>query len=134
MADQKISALAAVTTPAGTDEFAVNQGGTSKKETLAQIRGCSSAPSIVSVGTSFTSTGVPTATLPGTHATNDILVLVLQSSNQDIATPAGYTQLGPKNGLGDAASAGGSKLAIFWKRDGGSESAPTIADSGDHTF
>ena len=39
MADTKISALAAVVTPAGTDEFAVNQGGVSKKETLTQIVG-----------------------------------------------------------------------------------------------
>lgn len=38
MADTKISALTAVTTPAATDEFAVNQGGTSKKMTLAQIK------------------------------------------------------------------------------------------------
>lgn len=37
MADTKISALTAVTTPADTDEFAVNQGGTSKKETRLQI-------------------------------------------------------------------------------------------------
>lgn len=37
MADTKISGLTAVTTPAGTDEFAVNQGGVSKKVTLAQI-------------------------------------------------------------------------------------------------
>lgn len=37
MADTKISALTAVTTPAGTDEFAVNQSGTSYKETRAQI-------------------------------------------------------------------------------------------------
>lgn len=37
MADSKISALGAVGTPATTDEFAVNQGGTSKKMTLAQI-------------------------------------------------------------------------------------------------
>lgn len=33
----KVSALTAVTTPAGTDEFPVNQGGTSKKATLTQI-------------------------------------------------------------------------------------------------
>ena len=39
MADVKISALPAVVTPAGTDEFAVNQGGTTKKETLSQILG-----------------------------------------------------------------------------------------------
>jgi hypothetical protein len=37
MADTKISDLPAVTTPASTDEFAVNQGGTSKKETRAQL-------------------------------------------------------------------------------------------------
>ena len=38
MADSKISALTAVVTPAITDEFAVNQSGTSKKITLAQVR------------------------------------------------------------------------------------------------
>ena len=37
MADTKISALPAVTTPASADEFAVNQSGTTKKETRAQI-------------------------------------------------------------------------------------------------
>ena len=39
MADKKISALTAVVLPVVTDEFAVNQGGTSKKETLDQVRG-----------------------------------------------------------------------------------------------
>lgn len=37
MADAKISALPPVTTPAGTDQFAVNQAGTSKMETAAQL-------------------------------------------------------------------------------------------------
>jgi hypothetical protein len=37
MADTKISALTAVTTPVSTDEFPVNQGGTSKKVTLATL-------------------------------------------------------------------------------------------------
>lgn len=39
MADSKISALTAVTTAAGTEEIAVNQGGVSKKLTLTQING-----------------------------------------------------------------------------------------------
>lgn len=39
MADQKISELTAVVIPTGGDEFAVNQGGVSKKETLTQIIG-----------------------------------------------------------------------------------------------
>lgn len=37
MADTKISALTAVTTPTSTDEFPVNQGAASKKMTLEQI-------------------------------------------------------------------------------------------------
>jgi len=37
MADTKISALSAVTTAAATDEFPVNQGGTTLKETNAQL-------------------------------------------------------------------------------------------------
>ena len=47
MADTKISALTAVVTAAGTDEFAVNQGGTSKKETLAQVVAFATEPTIV---------------------------------------------------------------------------------------
>lgn len=39
MADTKISDLPAVATPAASDEFAVNQGGLSKKVTLQQISG-----------------------------------------------------------------------------------------------
>jgi len=137
VADTKISALSAVSSVAGANEFAVNESGTSKKATATQVRTfvvTPTVPSIVSVGAEFTSTGAPTATLPGTHAANDILVLVLQSSNENIATPSGYQQLGPQNGIGASATAASNRLGIFWKRDGGSESAPTIADSGDHTY
>lgn len=38
MADTKISALPATATPAGTDEFPINQAGTTKKSTLTQIK------------------------------------------------------------------------------------------------
>jgi hypothetical protein len=92
-------------------------------------------PTVVSVGTEFHSTGVPTATLPGTHATDDILVLVIQLANDSkYAAPTGYKQIGPQNGIGAAAAAGATKLCVFWKRDGGSESAPTLTDAGDHTY
>lgn len=91
-------------------------------------------PTIASVGAEFTSTGAPTATLPANTQTNDILVLVLQSSQADIATPAEYTRLGPQNGIGPATTAGSTRMGIFWKRHDGSESAPSIADSGDHTY
>lgn len=46
-ADSKISALTAVVTPASTDEFVVNQGGVSKKETRAQIHALVSGEHLV---------------------------------------------------------------------------------------
>lgn len=58
MADVKISALPAVATPAGTDEFAVNQAGTTKKMTLSQIL---SAGSIAGSFTTISSDGDITA-------------------------------------------------------------------------
>jgi hypothetical protein len=102
---------------------------------MADVTSTPGAPFVVSVGASFSGTGVPTATLPGTRAANDILVLCLQSSNEaDVAPPTGYTRFGPQNGIGAAATAGSTKLSIFWKRDTGTESAPTIPDTGDHTY
>ncbi len=47
MADTKISDLPAVTTPASTDEFAVNQGGVSKKQTREQLHTLESGEHLV---------------------------------------------------------------------------------------
>jgi hypothetical protein len=135
MADSTITALTSAGALTEADLFEVVQSGNSRKSTIASLLGASpSVPTVVSVGTEFTSTGAPTVTLPGTHATNDILLLILQTSNEGNPTVTNYKQLGPKNGIGVSASAGSTKLMIFWKRDGGSESAPTVADLGDHTY
>ena len=102
---------------------------------MADFTATPGAPTVISVGSAFGGTGVPTATLPGTHGAGDILVLLLQSSNQaNVTAPTGYKQIGPQNGIGAAAAAGSTKLSAFWKRDGGAEGAPTIPDTGDHTY
>lgn len=141
MADTEISALPAVTALLGTTITNVVEdpgggGEVDKKATVAQLAAFGpSAPTVVSVGAEFSSTGVPTATLPGTHAAGDILLLVLQTGGEaDIAPPTGYARVGPQNGVGAAATAGSTCLAIFWKRHTGSESAPTLTDTGDHTY
>lgn len=139
----KITDKTALTSLASGDIFPIvdvsdttdDAAGSSKKVTLGTIRQSAGAlPTIVSVGSAFSGTGVPTATLPGTHAADDILVLCIQTSQQAFTTPTGYTRIGPANGVGDAAAAGATKLYLFWKRDNGSESAPTLSDSGDHTY
>lgn len=94
MPDSKISALTAVVTPADTDEFAVNQSGTSKKETLAQIRtGCD-------VGVSGG------RTIYGGTAANNTLTLVGNSNSQGCVAVGG-------------ALAGGVTKGVLTVRNGG---------------
>lgn len=92
------------------------------------------APSVRSVGTSASGTSNITPGLPSGHTTNDILILFVESANQSVTAPSGYSQIGPQNGIGTAAASGSTRLAVFWKRDGGSESAPTITSTGNRTM
>lgn len=94
----------------------------------------STAPTFVAAGTSATGTGDVIPGVPSGHTTNDILVLLVQTNNQTAAAPAGYTQMGPAAGIGTTAVAGATRLTAFWKRDGGSETDPTVVDTGDHTL
>lgn len=73
MADTKISALTAVTTPAGTDEFAVNQSSTSKKMTLSQVKRFDY--NLVVLDTAYTLTSTTTAQKIFNASTNGALTL-----------------------------------------------------------
>jgi hypothetical protein len=73
MADTKISALTAVATPAGTDQYATNQGGTSKRTTLAQVMAFVNTAPVWAAGTAsagtwptFTAGTLLTAQVSGT--------------------------------------------------------------------
>lgn len=81
-------------------------------------------------------TGSITPPLPQAHIANDILFLFVQSSNETITAPAGYTEIDSQSSMatGTAATAGSLRIAVFWKRDGGSETNPTVTDTGDHTM
>lgn len=94
-------------------------------------------PTFVGKGTFGTGTGAVTPGLPANIINDDVLFLFVESANQSIATPTGWTQIGDQTsatqGTGTAAAAGGVRLAVFWRVVGGLETAPSVADSGDHT-
>lgn len=94
----------------------------------------SSAPTIFAVGTQASGTSDISPALPAGHTTNDILLLVVQTSQETVTVPSGYRRVGPQPGVGDSAAALSTRLSMFWKRDGGSESAPTVTDPGDHAL
>jgi hypothetical protein len=73
---------------------------------------------------------------PASTLADDIALLVCESENQAItlSIPQGFAEvLNSPQGTGTAGSAGSTRLAVFWKRLVGGDTAPTVADSGDHT-
>lgn len=93
-----------------------------------------SVPTLVAVGTHDQGTGAVVPAWP-THQADDVGILVVQSNNEAIATPAGWTECpSSPQGVGTAGAIGATRIAAFWKRaTSGAEAAPTVADTGDHT-
>lgn len=70
--------------------------------------------------------------LPGSLATDDLMIALLETANQAI-TLSGWTQLPDSpQGSGTAAAAGAVRLTAFYKFYVPGDSAPTTSDSGDH--
>lgn len=70
-----------------------------------------------------------------THEVGDYAILFIQSSNQAIATPTGFTQIFNSTGLGTAVTAGATRYAAFYRRaTSNAMGSITVADSGDHTL
>ncbi len=71
--------------------------------------------------------------MPAGIEAGDLLLLMVETANQAVATPSGWTQApNSPQGTGTAAAAGGVRLTVFYKVAGSSESAVDVADSGDH--
>lgn len=91
------------------------------------LLGASAASStgIIYVAQGTAATGAsPTVGLPTSHASGDLLILVV-ASNNSISTPAGWSV-----GVANTSS---PRLTIFYKVDGGSESAVNLTAAGSAT-
>jgi hypothetical protein len=83
-------------------------------------------PTVVAFGDATSSGGALTVPLPSGIAENDILVTFLHTQATATITMAGWTEAGD-SGL-DGGS--GTRITVFWKRAGSSESDPATSDSG----
>lgn len=65
---------------------------------------------------------------------DDLILLFVESANQAITTPSGFTQVTSSPvSTGTAAAAGGVRLTVFYQWATGADTTTTVADSGDHT-
>lgn len=94
----------------------------------------SHVPTFVAKGAYASGTAALTVAVPAGYRNNDMLILVVESANQAIVAPAGWTEFtGSPQSTGTAAAAGGVRLGVFYKIVGGAEASVTVADTGDHT-
>jgi len=73
---------------------------------------------------------------PTGHASGDFGLLIVNSSNEAVSTPAGWTAISTNNGTGTgtAATADSVALHVFWRfATSGAEANAALADSGNHT-
>ncbi|MEN6387268.1 MAG: glycoside hydrolase family 9 protein [Phycisphaerales bacterium] len=95
------------------------------------------APNFVAAGTVTSGTGTITPALPSGIATNDILVLFVETANQAVSISnqngGTWTQVtNSPQGTGTAGGTAAARLTAFWSRYNGTQGAPTVSDSGNH--
>ena len=92
-----------------------------------------SYPSFVAAGTFQNGIGALTVPQPTGIQNGDLLMLFVETANEVVTTPTGYT-IAPSSpqGTGTAGAAGGTRLSVFYKIAGTSEGSVSVADSGDH--
>ncbi|MBI4386742.1 MAG: fibronectin type III domain-containing protein [Elusimicrobia bacterium] len=85
-------------------------------------------------GTFTSGSGALSVPVPTCYADNDVFLLFVESANETIVTPSGWTELSNSpTYTGTAASAGGVRLGVFYKVVSGAQSDVSVADSGNHT-
>jgi hypothetical protein len=83
-------------------------------------------PVLVGFGNAASSGGGVTIPLPADVQEDDILIAFMHTQHSSAISISGWTEAGssPLDG------AGGTRLTVYWKRAGSSESDPTTSDSG----
>jgi len=110
---------------------------TNTKNNYITVSAGGAMPTFVAAGTVASGTGTITPALPAGIATNDILLLFLETANQaiSISNQNGGTWAevtGSPQGTGTAGGSSATRLTAFWSRYNGSQGAPTASDSGNH--
>lgn len=93
-------------------------------------------PTFVAKGTFASGIGDVTPGLPAGIAADDLLLLAVESAKQAASAPSGWTQCPSSPQENSGGSAGGSnavRITAFYRIATGSDTDPTVTDTGDHT-
>lgn len=92
-------------------------------------------PVFLGAGAKAEGTGAIIPALPAGIQPGDILLLPVESANEAVATPTDWGAVADSpQGTGTGGGTTATRLTALWKRATAIESAPTIADPGDHAI
>lgn len=89
-----------------------------------------SVPAFVAAGALAASASAVSASVPAGIQNGDILLLVVETANEVVTTPTGWTAVNTPTGVGAASN--GTRCSVFWKRTDGTDTSVSIEDSGNH--
>lgn len=93
------------------------------------------APTFVSGGIKAEGIGNIIPGLPPGLQPDDIMLLFVETANQTVSTPAGWSVMADSpQGTGTGGGVAATRLDVFWKRATPAEVAPTVTDPGDHAI
>ena len=90
------------------------------------------APSVVALGTFVSGAAAISPGIPAGMAAGDSMYLAVETANQAVTTPSGWTFEDNLIGQGTGGAAGAVALYVYSRPWQSGDAAPTIADSGDH--
>jgi len=91
------------------------------------------APKFRSAGDFISGTGALTVTLPTGWQEDDLFLLFVETANQAVSTPTGWTELSSSpQGTGTAGGTTATRITAYYKYATSSESSVSVADPGDH--
>jgi len=94
------------------------------------------APTFVAAGASAANLSAITVNYPTGWANGDVLLLFVQTSNQGVTAPTGWTELtSSPQGTGTGGNAGSVGLSAFWRvAQTGDSGSVSVADGGNHQY
>ena len=90
-------------------------------------------PSFVASGVESSGVGAITPALPSGWAAGHLLLLAVETANETVSTPSGWTETtNSPQSTGTAGGTSATRLHVFQRIAQSGDTAPTVADSGDH--
>lgn len=90
-------------------------------------------PSFVASGVESSGVGAITPALPSGWAAGHLLLLAVETANEAVSAPSGWTETANSpQSTGTAGGTSATRLHVFQRIAQSGDTAPTVADSGDH--